>query len=235
MHGLDAALRMDQQYRYQRYVYDFSRKYYLLGRDTLLKDLPIQADDTVLEMGCGTARNLVKLAYRYPAARLYGVDASALMLDIAEKNLQGTQYHSSIQLCQGLAEQVSWRDLGLDEPLDHIIFSYVLSMIPGWPEVLEHALTLLKPQGCLHIVDFSDQAGMPVWFKSSLLTWLAWFNVHPEPQILQNLERRSVLSGAKLKTRHLSGRYAFLALYRKCDQSAELANSLPNMANYLDI
>ena len=49
MTGLDAAVRMDRQYRYQRYVYDFSRKYYLFGRDTLLKDLPIQADDTVLE------------------------------------------------------------------------------------------------------------------------------------------------------------------------------------------
>ena len=206
MTGLDAAVRMDRQYRYQRYVYDFSRKYYLFGRDALLKDLPIQADDTVLEIGCGTARNLLKLAYRYPAARLYGVDASAMMLEMAKKNLQGTQYHNSIHLRQGLAEQVSWTELGLEEPFDHIIFSYVLSMIPGWPAVLEHALTLLKPQGCLHIVDFSDQAAMPAWFRSSLLTWLTWFNVHPEPQILQNLERLAERSGAKLKIQHLPGR-----------------------------
>ncbi|MFI0397633.1 MAG: class I SAM-dependent methyltransferase [Thiolinea sp.] len=235
MTSLDAAVRMDRQYRYQRYVYDFSRKYYLFGRDTLLKDLPIQADDTVLEIGCGTARNLLKLAYRYPTARLHGVDASAMMLEMAKKNLQGTQYRQSIQLRQGLAEQVSWKELGLDEPLDHIIFSYVLSMIPAWPAVLEHALTLLKPQGCLHIVDFSDQAALPAWFRSSLLTWLTWFNVHPEPKILQNLEQLAERSGAKLKIQHLPGRYAFLALYRKEDKPLEPKSELPNMANYLDI
>ncbi len=33
---MDAAQKMDQQYRYQRYVYDLSRKYYLLGRDALV-------------------------------------------------------------------------------------------------------------------------------------------------------------------------------------------------------
>lgn len=235
MEGLDTALRMDQQYRYQRYIYDLSRKYYLFGRDTLLKDLPIQVDETVLEIGCGTGRNLLKLAYRYPAARFYGVDASSMMLDVAEKNLQRTLYADSIQFRQGLAEQISWSDLGLDEPLDHILFSYVLSMIPGWPAVLEHALTLLKPRGCLHIVDFSDQAAMPTWFKTSLLTWLTWFNVHPEPKILQSLEEFAAMSGAKLKARHLPGRYAFLALYRKGDQSAELGDSLPNMANYLEL
>lgn len=235
MTGLDAAIRMDRQYRYQRYIYDFSRKYYLFGRDTLLKDLPIRADETVLEMGCGTARNLVKLAYRYPAARLYGVDASAMMLDMAERNLQGTQYRQSIQLHQGLAEQVSWKELGLEEPLDHIIFSYVLSMIPAWPAVLKHALSLLKPEGCLHIVDFSDQAEMPAWFRSSLLTWLGWFKVQPEPKVLASLEQLASVSGAKLKIQHLPGRYAFLALYRKQDQLLNPPPELPHMANYLDI
>lgn len=235
MDSLDASLRMDQQYRYQRYIYDLSRKYYLLGRDTLLKDLPIQADEAVLEIGCGTGRNLVKLAYHYPAARFYGVDASNLMLARAEKNLQRTLYAHSIQLHQGLAEQISWHDLGLDEPLDHIIFSYVLSMIPGWPAVLEHALTLLKPQGCLHIVDFSDQAELPRWFRTALFTWLTWFNVHPEPRILQSLEELAMFSGANLKIKHLPGRYAFLAVYRKQDSHFEPSSKLPQMTNYLGI
>lgn len=235
MASLDAALRMDQQYRYQRYIYDLSRKYYLLGRDTLLKDLPIQADEAVLEIGCGTGRNLLKLAYRYPAAQFYGVDASAMMLEVATRKLQATQYADSIQFRQGLAEQISWHSLGLDEPLDHIIFSYVLSMIPGWSAVLEHALTLLKPCGYLHVVDFSDQAGMPSWFKASLLTWLAWFNVHPEPRILQSLEGLAARSGAKLKTKHLPGRYAFLAVYRKQDSHFEPPAKFPHMTNYLGI
>ena len=29
----EATLRMDRMYRYQRHIYDLSRKFYLLGRD----------------------------------------------------------------------------------------------------------------------------------------------------------------------------------------------------------
>jgi S-adenosylmethionine-diacylgycerolhomoserine-N-methlytransferase len=37
----DAARRMDAMYRYQRHIYDLTRKFYLLGRDRLLASLPI--------------------------------------------------------------------------------------------------------------------------------------------------------------------------------------------------
>lgn len=49
---------MDDIYRIQRHFYDFTRKPYLLGRDVLIRELDLSADETVLEIGCGTARNL---------------------------------------------------------------------------------------------------------------------------------------------------------------------------------
>ena len=57
----EAAL-MDRIYRRQRHVYDFTRKYYLLGRDELIERLAPPADSRVLEIGCGTARNLIAAA-----------------------------------------------------------------------------------------------------------------------------------------------------------------------------
>ena len=38
----DAAVAMDRMYRWQRHIYDVTRKYYLLGRDALqlLYDAP---------------------------------------------------------------------------------------------------------------------------------------------------------------------------------------------------
>ncbi|MDH4412604.1 MAG: SAM-dependent methyltransferase, partial [Rhizobium sp.] len=33
------ADRMDRMYRYQRHIYDLSRKYYLLGRDHMIAGL----------------------------------------------------------------------------------------------------------------------------------------------------------------------------------------------------
>ena len=76
----DAALLMDRMYRRQRHIYDLSRKYYLLGRDEAIARLRPAAGDGVLEIGCGTGRNLVKAARAYPAARLYGLDVSRAML-----------------------------------------------------------------------------------------------------------------------------------------------------------
>ena len=62
------ARTMDDVYRYQRYIYDLTRKYYLFGRDTLLRSLDIPDGARVLEIGCGTGRNLV-VAARVPTRR----------------------------------------------------------------------------------------------------------------------------------------------------------------------
>ena len=231
---MDAAQKMDQQYRYQRYVYDLSRKYYLLGRDQLLAEMAVTPGQTVLEIGCGTGRNLAKLAYRYPAAQLYGIDASQQMLETAHLNLRGTLYEHKITLQQGLAGQISPADVGLSKPFDHIVFSYVLSMIPSWQEALEHALSILKPGGYVHVVDFSDQQTMPAWFRKLLLQWLDWFHVHPDPAVPAYLEQLAARQHDQLRMHHLSGRYALLAHYQKGGNPNDYQSELPNLSQYLD-
>lgn len=212
---MDTLAQMDRQYRYQRYVYDLSRKYYLLGRDRLLDEIPLAEGETLLEIGCGTARNLIGLARRHPGARLFGLDASGTLLETARKNLRATPGGEGIPLRRGLADQVSYRDFGLEQPFDHILFSYVLSMIPGWQAALEQALRLLKPGGSIHIVDFADQQGMPGWFRGLLLTWLGWFHVHPAPELPAYLQQLAGDRGDELQMRFLPGRYALLGHYRK--------------------
>ena len=46
--------------------YDASRRYYLLGRDRLLDQLAPPPGGSILEIGCGTGRNLIGAARRYP-------------------------------------------------------------------------------------------------------------------------------------------------------------------------
>ncbi len=60
------AEAMDGIYRWQRWIYDLTRKYYLLGRDRLIADLDAADGASVLEIGWGTGRNLVAAARRYP-------------------------------------------------------------------------------------------------------------------------------------------------------------------------
>lgn len=210
---MDAAQKMDQQYRYQRYVYDLSRKYYLLGRDKLISEIPLKPNETLLEVGCGTARNLLLLAKRHPQAQLFGLDASQLMLDQARQKTAFSQ--ANIRLQQGLAQNLTPLNFGLDEGFDHIICPYVLSMIPNWPEAIQQAIQSLKPGGSLHIVDFSDQSSMPVWFRKLLLTWLKWFHVQPDPDLPAHLTTLAERLGGTLSIRHTVGRYALILHYTK--------------------
>ena len=85
----DAARHMDGIYRYQRYIYDGTRKYYLFGRDRLLDELQPDDGSTVLEVGCGTGRNLIHAARRYPNARFFGFDISHAMLETARIRSRG--------------------------------------------------------------------------------------------------------------------------------------------------
>jgi S-adenosylmethionine-diacylgycerolhomoserine-N-methlytransferase len=54
---------MDRVYRRQRHIYDLTRKYFLLGRDTLISRLQPPTGGSVIEIGCGTGRNLVAAAH----------------------------------------------------------------------------------------------------------------------------------------------------------------------------
>ena len=115
-------------YRMQRYFYDITRKYYLLGRDKLLDELDVRPGEYVLEVGCGTARNLIILGRRQPDAKLFGLDASSAMLDTARSKVESAGV-KNIELKTALADDFNFRDtFGLTEPFDKIFFSYSISM-----------------------------------------------------------------------------------------------------------
>ena len=82
----DQAVAMDRMYRVTRHIYDLTRRYYLLGRDRLLEKVITSPTTATLEVGCGTARNLIKLAGRQHSGLLYGLDASHEMLETAAAN-----------------------------------------------------------------------------------------------------------------------------------------------------
>ena len=121
---------MDQIYRRQRHIYDASRKFYLLGRDELLAGLSPPPGGSVLEIGCGTGRNLVKLAKAYPTALCHGLDVSSEMLGTAERAVGRARLGQRIRLAQ--ADATSFDPVALFEraSFDRIVISYALSMIP---------------------------------------------------------------------------------------------------------
>jgi S-adenosylmethionine-diacylgycerolhomoserine-N-methlytransferase len=213
---MDQVQAMDRMYRYQKYIYDFTRKYYLLGRDTLIRRMDIKPDENVLEVGCGTARNLLLIAKRYPQAKLYGLDASTEMLDTAATKIRSTPYADRITLTHCLAEDLHHqRTFGVEKPFDKVFFSYSLSMIPPWLQALHVGLENLKSGGILYIVDFSDQRGLPKWFSFMLKRWLAMFGVHYHPELLVELQKLHDSGQGTLQITSLGGHYAFIAEFVK--------------------
>lgn len=179
--GQHGAL-MDAAYRWQRHIYDVTRKYYLFGRDRMIAGLDLGARGegcAVLEIGCGTGRNLALVRRQWPGAALHGVDISAEMLKTARARLG-----PAAALAIGDAATFSAMDLFGRDGFDRILLPYCTSMIPDWTGALDHACTLLARGGSLHLVDFGDMAAMPAILRRLLRWWLARFHVQPRTDLV---------------------------------------------------
>lgn len=211
----NAFEQMDSMYRYQRYFYNFTRKYYLLGRDKLIERMNIQAGENILEVGCGTGRNLIILAKKYPHTNFFGLDASTEMLKTAQTKIDA-QNLKNISLKTALADDFNFQQtFNLEKPFNGIFFSYSISMISTWKESIATALANLTSGGSFYIVDFYDQKDLPVWFQRILKKWLSKFHVQFWKGLLPHLQDLEKQGCGKLKITSIARRYAFLTKFEK--------------------
>ena len=194
----DALLRMNRMYRWQRHIYDATRRYYLLGRDGMIANLRPTVGARVLEIGCGTGRNLVHAARRYPQARFFGIDVSTEMLTSAMSAIARADLSDRIRLAQADATSADPQVLFATAGFDAVMISYSLSMIPEWHHVLDGGVRLLRPDGRLHVVDFGDLERLPA-MRAPLRRWLALFGVTPRDGLEQELSALALVSGADLR------------------------------------
>ena len=206
---------MDGVYRYQRHVYDLTRKYYLLGRDRLIDGLAVPPGGAVLELGCGTGRNLVKVARTFPQAQLCGLDISAEMLETAAVAIGRRDLSARVRLARGDASDFDAETLFGRPGFDRVFVSYSLSMIPEWRRTVAAALDAVDDGGSLHIVDFGRQERLPGWFKTALRAWLAKFHVSPRDSMREVLESECRRVGASLEFDSLYRGYAVHAVLTK--------------------
>jgi S-adenosylmethionine-diacylgycerolhomoserine-N-methlytransferase len=203
---------MNRMYRWQRHIYDGTRRYYLLGRDTMIADLKPAPDASVLEIGCGTGRNLVLAARQFPQARWFGIDVSTEMLTSAIASVSRRGLSSRVRVAHGDATAFDPQMLFGVSAFDHVMISYSLSMIPNWTGVLEAAIARLKPGGRLHIVDFGQQERLPGMVRTLLLRWLKLFDVTPRDEMQSVLSAMAGSSRAELKFRRPFRGYAQYAV-----------------------
>ena len=194
----EATRRMNRMYRRQRHIYDGTRRYYLLGRDRMISGLRPAPGANVLEIGCGTGRNLVLAAGLYPETRFFGIDVSTEMLTSAITAISRRGMSGRIRVAHGDGTAFDPQLLFGVPSFDHVMISYSLSMISDWRSVLHAAARRLTQGGRLHVVDFGNQEQLPKVARALLLRWLAMFDVTPRDDLQVVLAAMVKSSGADL-------------------------------------
>lgn len=180
-----AASPLHGYYKWHARIYDATRWSFLFGRDRLVRlvaqtlgprtDAPL----TVVEVGCGTGRNLRRLATAFPQARLTGIDLCRPMLDRARQAVAGHADRASLVCAAYCPESLP------PASADLIVFSYSLTMFnPGFAEALDAARSHLAPGGLVAVADFR-RTPLP-WFAS----WMGVNHVRMDDHLLPELRQR---------------------------------------------
>ena len=151
---------IERYYKFHSRIYDATRWSFLFGRTAILEPIAAVAKPTrILEIGCGTGKNLVTLAKHFPnAAEAFGGRVKLI--------------HRSYDA-----------PLNAEPAYDLILFSYALTMFnPGWETAIECAAKDLVPGGHIAVVDFHDS--MFPWFKR----WMGVNHVRMDSHIQPKLE-----------------------------------------------
>jgi len=163
-------------YRFHAMIYDLTRWTFLRGREELIRQAAARCyPNDILEVGCGTGKNLLHLGRLFPEAQLWGLDLSPHMLARTRQKLRG------------LRQRVTIVQAAYDQPLapgsyDLVVFSYALSMFnPGWEAAILTARRDLSPGRLIAVVDFHDSP------FQSFKRWMAVNHVRLDAHLLPRL------------------------------------------------
>ena len=157
------AKNVAQYYRLHAPIYDVTRWSFLFGRKTLIDQIPsLPAQPNILEVGCGTGKNLIYLKQRFPDADITGIDLSTDMIGKAHKNITTPSINlKKMRYGSGKLKE---------ETYDLILLSYTLTMMGAeYSYIVSRIKNNLNANGYLAVVDFHTSPFS--WFRK-------WMNVN---------------------------------------------------------
>jgi S-adenosylmethionine-diacylgycerolhomoserine-N-methlytransferase len=178
----DAAARLEAFYAPQAAAYDRFRERLLHGRRELLHSLKLPAGGRLVELGAGTGSNLDILAER--VAGLASVELIDLCPSLLEYARIRAARHSNVRVIAG--DACSYRP---DAPVDCVLFSYSLTMIPDWSRALRNAVDMLRPGGELAVIDFTLPPSVQPLARRFWKNWFGHDGVHLDDAHIANLRR----------------------------------------------
>jgi len=208
------SLGIENYYRLHARIYDATRWSFLFGRDAIL-DLARSMHPSparILEIGCGTGRNLVALARRFPQAQITGIDLSDSMLAMARR--KSAAYGPRVSLVRRAYDSA----IGPLGSYDLVLCSYALSMFnPGLDAAVIAARRDLAPGGHFALVDF--HATRFSWFSR----WMGVNHVRMDGHLRPLLRSNFVPIVDRVQSAY-GGVWKYLAFVGRSQDSACVAN-----------
>lgn len=155
-------------------------------RARAVRTIDLKSGNSVLEIGCGSGRNLKHLVNAVgPNGRVYGADISEGMLAQAKALCERNGWRN-VNLLHGDAVALS-----LPEKVDGALFSLSYATMIQRREILLHAWDQLKPGGRLVIMDARIPKGMIGDLYRPLAMWTLDRTVlgNPDVDILEDLRQ----------------------------------------------
>ncbi len=131
----------------------------LLGqfRKTAVAAMEVGRGATVLDLCCGAGGNIKYIEERVgPEGKIIAWDLSAGMLKELNQKIQSHRWDNVLPV-RGNAEQI-----GLTKPVDAIVSTYSMSIVPDHKAVMAAAAKVLRPGGRIVIFDRCLKTGGPV-------------------------------------------------------------------------
>lgn len=117
--------------------------------DDLLSRVPLDAVAAGADLGCGPGLQLCRIARRWPAARLWGVDLSDAMLKSAHEAVsRGFSPEDGARIRLSRADIATWEP---PEPLDLIYSNATLHWLDAHNVLLPRLMGMLNPGGALAV------------------------------------------------------------------------------------
>ena len=163
----------EEYYRVHSKFYDATRWAFLFGRNSLKDFFPeLPEKSRILDIGCGTGKQLLLLRESYPDAEIIGMDRSEAMLRIADQKT-GSDF---------VLRNESYNSKSFSEnTFDLIVGSYSLTMVDELQKTLDAILMHLKPGGYIAAVDFDTSPFN--WF----MDWMKINHVEMKENLFDNL------------------------------------------------
>jgi S-adenosylmethionine-diacylgycerolhomoserine-N-methlytransferase len=159
----DIKENLIRHYKKDASIYDFNRRFFLFGRNRLINQIAkTVSPSSILEIGCGTGVNLIKLNELFPDSKITGLDVSPEMLQVARTK---TSRNANITLINEMFDQ------HMSLPMfDLILCSYTASTVPNLSLFLSAIATHLTEQGHFACVDFHSSRSVVFerWISHSI-------------------------------------------------------------------